>query len=865
MDGAVVDKSKSLHDCISSFKCRNLLVVGDAILDCYLYGTSRRLCKEAPVPVVELERRLYFPGGAANVAVNAAALGAKVSFLSVAGRDSEGDILRAMLAEKNVDITQVVDSPCARTAAKHRVICNGQMLTRFDQESTVLDEPTETRVIEELKRSWQLADGIIISDYSGGLFTPRVHQTLEDLRRASSSIIVVDSRKRLAAFKSLLPSAVKPNFEEASALLSLEDTANGKRIDLLLQHGESILELTGAEIAAVTLDCEGSLVFEKRRTAYRTYTINASRANTSGAGDTYVSSLALALTSGADATVAGELASAACAVVLGREGTSTCSAEDLLEYLAGAGKYVRDRKRLQQLVLNSRRQGKTIVFTNGCFDILHSGHVSNLNRAKSLGDILIVAVNGDESIRKVKGEHRPINGVAERIGVLSALSCVEYLIDFEEDTACALVELLRPDVFVKGADHDPGNLPEVPLVESYGGRVEILPLVENRSTSALIGRIRGPREPERRLKLAVPAKTGWRRVSRVLAVRLDTIGDVLMTTPAIRALKNLNDSVAVSLLTSSPAAPLAGMIPEIEELLVCDVPWMKRSGGQHGWEDFSAVEMLRRYQFDAAVIFTTFTQSPLPAALLCCLAGIPLRLAHCRENPYQLLSHWVKETEPASGIRHEVERQLALVKTVGGKTDDTGLSLQVPATAKKKIAALLAREVLSRSWIVLHPGASALSRRYPAEQFAEVAEILGRQHGVCVIITGAEDERALALTIKNKLPEAVNLCGALELPELAALIQSAPLLLTNNTGPAHIAAALGTPVVDLYALTNPQHTPWRVPNRVLSHDVACKNCFKSVCPEGHNHCLTLIDPVSVVQAVMDLLAETSPKEITVNA
>lgn len=271
------------------------------------------------------------------------------------------------------------------------------------------------------------------------------------------------------------------------------------------------------------------------------------------------------------------------------------------------------------------------------------------------------------------------------------------------------------------------------------------------------------------------------------------------------------------------------------------------------------VDRLRADRYEAAAIFTVYSQSALPAALLCYLAGIPLRLAHCRENPYHLLTNWVRETEPDTCLRHEVRRQLDLVAAVGARPTDERLSVELPAAAYRAVDRLLARVLDDdEPWVVVHPGASAASRRYPPEGFAAVAERLGRDLDCTVLFTGTEPERDLIDGIRAAIPaRSHSLAGLLDLSTFAALLARAPLLISNNTGAVHLAAAVGTPVVDLYALTNPQHTPWQVPHRVLFHDVPCKYCYKSVCPEGHHDCLCRVTPEAVVRAAMDLLEETT--------
>jgi lipopolysaccharide heptosyltransferase II len=350
----------------------------------------------------------------------------------------------------------------------------------------------------------------------------------------------------------------------------------------------------------------------------------------------------------------------------------------------------------------------------------------------------------------------------------------------------------------------------------------------------------------------------WRRARRVLCVRLDQLGDVLMTTPAIRALKESGSSDRrITLLTSSGGAGIARLVPEVDEVLAYDPPWMKATPPRAGCgADFEMIDRLRARSFDAAVIFTVYSQNPLPAALFCYLAGIPLRLAHCRENPYQLLTDWIPETEPESGVRHEVRRQLDLVSAVGARTADDRLSLRPTDDAIRRIDATLDRLGLrgARRWAVIHPGASAPSRRYPPEGFAEAARRLVRDEGLRLVFTGGRGELELVDSIRRAMDApSDSLAGRLELDELAALIARAPVLIVNNTGPAHIAAAVGTPVVDLYALTNLQHTPWGVASRVLYHDVPCKPCYKSVCPTGHHDCLRLVPPEAVVHAARELL------------
>jgi lipopolysaccharide heptosyltransferase II len=353
-------------------------------------------------------------------------------------------------------------------------------------------------------------------------------------------------------------------------------------------------------------------------------------------------------------------------------------------------------------------------------------------------------------------------------------------------------------------------------------------------------------------------RAAWARARRVLCIRLDSLGDVLMTAPALRALRQARLGREIVLLTSRAGADVASLLPEVDDTIVYDAPWLKCSAPRaDAGTDREMVDLLRARGFDAAVIFTVYSQSPLASAFLCHLADIPLRLAHCRENPYQLLTNWVPETEPEKTVRHEVRRQLDLVATVGAAVADDRMSLHVPVQARERVvASLLALGVdLDRPWVVVHPGASAPSRRYAPESYAAAARRLV-DRGIGIVFSGDVGEVELVDDVRAGMQApSVSLAGRLDLARLAGLLSLAPVLLSNNSGPVHLAAAVGTPVVDLYALTNPQHTPWGVPARVLFHDVPCKWCYKSVCPEGHHNCLRLVTPEDVADAVLELLAE----------
>jgi ADP-heptose:LPS heptosyltransferase len=378
----------------------------------------------------------------------------------------------------------------------------------------------------------------------------------------------------------------------------------------------------------------------------------------------------------------------------------------------------------------------------------------------------------------------------------------------------------------------------------------------------------------------------WSGVRRLLAVRVDNLGDVLMTTPALAAATASVPGLEVTLLGGPGAVHLAPHLPGVSEVITARVPWVRHEGDDRVDDDLALVEQLRARRFDAAVIFTVCTQSALPAAMLCRLAGIPLRLAHSRENPYQLLTHWVPERDvDVSTARHEVRRQLDLVAHVGWRVADERLRFQLrqadvdavdgrlaglfpttlppsPAAVPAPAAPRAARE--HAPLVVVHVGASAPSRRWPAERFGAAAGALVRATGAHVVFTGSTDEIPLVEEARARMRwPSRSLAGQLSIGELGALLARARLLVSNNSGPVHLAAAVGTPVVDLYALTNPQHTPWHVPSRVLNHDVPCRDCLKSRCPLGHHACLLGVPPSAATQAALELLGPTGGKGATI--
>ncbi|MGE7774887.1 D-glycero-beta-D-manno-heptose 1-phosphate adenylyltransferase [Chitinophaga sp. NPDC101104] len=471
---------------ISRFTSCAVLVIGDLIIDRYLHGQSHRLCPEGPVPVVEMTEASEAPGGAANTAVNLRELGAAVTFCSVAGADENGRHAQAMLESRGI-AARFVFAEERRSIVKSRVLAGRQLVARLDEGTeTPLSPATESAFIELLETASDGHCAIVIADYGKGVFTPGVIAALEKIRRRTEVYLAVDSR-HAEVFKRLRPSLVKPNYQEA--LLLMGQTASANRPAQVKAAAAGICAATGAAVAAVTLDEDGAVIIAGGIPQATLPARPVSHPNVNGAGDAYISAFTLAAVCGAEAAESAWLAGEAAAIAISRPGTAYCSHAELLAQAAATGKLLYSAVEAAALSSYYKSLGKKVVFTNGCFDILHSGHVACLEAAAELGDVLIVGVNSDAGIRRNKGAHRPINALKERIQVLAGLSAITHLISFEEDTPVSLISAIRPDVFVKGGDYAGKELPEASLVKQLGGEVRLLPLVPGRSTTSVIRRI----------------------------------------------------------------------------------------------------------------------------------------------------------------------------------------------------------------------------------------------------------------------------------------------------------------------------------------------------------------------------------------
>lgn len=308
----------------------------------------------------------------------------------------------------------------------------------------------------------------------------------------------------------------------------------------------------------------------------------------------------------------------------------------------------------------------------------------------------------------------------------------------------------------------------------------------------------------------------WQGCKNILCIRPDNMGDLIMSGPAIRALKE-SFGARITLLTSTMAKSITPMIPEIDEVMIYEVPWVKTAEAGETEAFYNIIADIKSKDFDAAVIFTVYSQNPQPTAMLAYLAGIPNILAYCRENPYQLINNWVPEKEPYDLIKHQVQRDLDLVATIGAHTNNNDLSLNVKDNLWPAISTRLNQlgVDLTKPWLLIHPGVSEQKREYPFKLWVEAGKRL-MDDGYQLVVTGAASERLLAGRLAAEIGAACfSTAGLFPLKEFVCLVKNSALLVSVNTGTIHIAAAVNTPVVVLYAQTNPQHTPWKVPHVVL--------------------------------------------------
>ena len=356
----------------------------------------------------------------------------------------------------------------------------------------------------------------------------------------------------------------------------------------------------------------------------------------------------------------------------------------------------------------------------------------------------------------------------------------------------------------------------------------------------------------------------WKDCKNILCMRPDNMGDLVMSGPAIRALKHTFDA-HITALTSSMGGLVTPYMDEIDETIVFDLPWVKTNETTESDSIDYLIDALKLRQFDAAVIFTVYSQNPLPTAMLAYMAGIPKVLAYCRENPYGLLTHWVPDEEPYRFIRHQVRRDIDLVKAVGAIPPCERLCLHVNDVWLKGAQKLERSGVnLERSWLILHTGVSESKRQYPFDLWVETARKIIDELNCQVLLTGSASERLLTDQLQKRIGEgSYSIAGLLDMEEFISLVQHAPLMISVNTGSVHIASAMGTPVVVLYAQTNPQHIPWQVPCKVLQFPLAeearSKNeVIQYVSRKLYNELIDMPQPDDIILAAKELLNPIGP-------
>ena len=462
-------------------------VVGDLLLDGWWSGTTDRFCREAPAPVVDITHRGYAPGGAANTAMNLRALGAEVALAGLVGNDDAGTRLLGLLEAAGVDTTGVQRNPEAVTATKYRVSAGDQVLFRMDDAGSGIPPGAALSLAAGLPALLEDTDAVVVCDYGSGLLHGAVRETLTALR--GTRLTVVDAHDP-ALWASLEADLITPNAAEAAQLLGIRPPDGAGRAGTFAGHAGDLLRTSGAHSAVVTQDRDGTVLLAGDGSVHRTWARPAAEKQASGAGDTFVACLTLARAAGLPLTTSMDLAQNAADIVVRRPGTSVCGTSDLERHLGSFADTALSADELLARVAVEQSAGQRIVLTNGCFDVLHRGHTRYLNQAKALGDVLVVALNGDESVTRLKGPGRPINPLPDRAGVIAALSCVDYVTVFDTDTPIPLIEALRPDIYAKGGDYSPEMLAETAVVEACGGQVRILDYVADHSTTAVVERIR---------------------------------------------------------------------------------------------------------------------------------------------------------------------------------------------------------------------------------------------------------------------------------------------------------------------------------------------------------------------------------------
>lgn len=482
---------------LPAFAHARVLCVGDVMLDHFVYGTVDRISPEAPIPVLRISHETGMPGGAANVARNIAALGARVSLVSVVGADREGETLAALLAATPGIEAGLIPSNARPTSLKVRHVAGNQQMLRTDREvTTPLHPDEEEHLCARIAAEAATADIIILSDYAKGVLTPRVIARACAAARARGKRVIADPKStdfsRYAGVDILTPNA-----RELAAATGLPVKTDAEAAAAAM----GAVQMNGLEALVVTRS-EHGMTLATRDGTHHLPAQAREVFDVSGAGDTVIATLAVALAAGGTLEDAAAIANTAGSIVVGKAGTAVVRPDEIAaalraSELQGTGARIRTRASLLDLVQTWRTRGLKVGFTNGCFDLIHPGHVSLLAQARGQCDRLVVGLNTDASVRRLKGPTRPINNEHARAVVLAALESVDAVVLFDEDTPLDLIHAVRPDVLVKGADYTLERVVGADAVASWGGRVFLAELTPGQSTTGIVQRLASPGEGKR--------------------------------------------------------------------------------------------------------------------------------------------------------------------------------------------------------------------------------------------------------------------------------------------------------------------------------------------------------------------------------
>ena len=477
-----------LKKVVQSIVQPRIMVVGDLILDKYIWGKVGRISPEAPIQILEAQKEEIRLGGAGNVMHNLKTLGANVSCVGVVGEDESGEELRHQLTQLGLDAQGIFSSSDRPTTLKTRFIAQNPQVLRVDNESKQgIPAEIQKSIADYIDQNLSKFDLVVISDYAKGVLTNEVLAHLIERARELKIPTVVDPKgKEYKRYRGA--TVITPNKKEI-------ELASGMTIDSedsLIKAAQWMLAELELEAAIITLGKDG-IYLQHSQGGQHYYPARArSVYDVTGAGDTVIAALAICLGSKLDFDISVKFANCAAALVVERLGTVAVTLEEILDRAPGSKSpttNIVSREEAARLSSELRSQGKQVVFANGCFDLLHPGHLQLLTFAKNLGSRLFVGVNGDESIRRLKGNKRPFNNQETRTSLLAALGVVDYVVVFEEDTPQSLIESLRPDILVKGEDFKDKEVVGRESVESWGGRVELAPFVQGYSTTEVAEKI----------------------------------------------------------------------------------------------------------------------------------------------------------------------------------------------------------------------------------------------------------------------------------------------------------------------------------------------------------------------------------------